>query len=214
MTRILICDDHAVVRAGLRLLLEKHSEFTLVGEASDAQESIDLAALSQPEVVLMDLSMPGVGGLAAIPMLLKVVPTIKVLILTVHEDEAYFFAALRAGAAGYVLKGVPASELIASLELVIQGGVPVPRNLGPKLAADYLGRTTTDKEALSEREQEMLGLIADGLSNREIAEKLSLSLRTVERHRSLIISKLGFHNKAELMRYAVRYGMSDSDSLL
>jgi two-component system response regulator NreC len=213
MTRILICDDHAVVRAGLRLLLEKHSDFAIVGEASDAQESIDLAAQTQPEIVIMDLSMPGLGGLAAIPMLQKVVPTVKVLILTVHEDEAYFFAALRAGAAGYVLKGVPTSELIASLDLIIQGGVPVPRILGQRLAADYLG-STTDRGALSEREQEMLGLIAEGRINKEIAEKMSLSLRTVERYRSMIMSKLGFHNKAELMRYAVRYGMLNSNPFL
>jgi two-component system response regulator NreC len=147
-----------------------------------------------------------VSGLAAIPALRQAVPNVKVLVLTVHEDEAYFFTALQAGAAGYMLKGGSASELVAALDLIVQGGVPIPQILGQRLAGDHLGRAANTAD-LSDREQEMLRLIAAGRSNNEIAEELSLSLRTVERHRSTIMGKLGFHNKAELLAYAVRRGL-------
>jgi two-component system response regulator NreC len=212
VTRVLICDDHAVVRAGLRLILETRPGFVLVGEASNGQEVIDQARQTQPDLVILDLGLPGVSGLAAIPALRQAVPNVKVLVLTVHEDEAYFFTALQAGAAGYMLKGGPASELVAALDLVVQGGVPIPRILGQRLARDHLGRVA-DTADLSDREQEILRLIAAGRSNNEIAEELSLSLRTVERHRSTIMSKLGFHNKAELLAYAVRRGLLAPDDL-
>jgi two-component system response regulator NreC len=206
VTRVLICDDHAVVRAGLRLILETRPGFVLVGEATNGREVIAQARQTQPDLVILDLSLPGVSGLAAIPALRQAVPKVKVMVLTVHEDEAYFFTALQAGAAGYMLKGGSASELVAALDLVVQGGVPIPRILGQRLASDHLGRVA-DTADLSDREQEMLRLIAAGRSNNEIAEELSLSLRTVERHRSTIMSKLGFHNKAELLAYAVRRGL-------
>ena len=206
--RVLICDDHAVVRAGLRLILETQPGFALVGEATDAQEVIARATATRPDLVILDLSLPGLTGLAAIPLLLQAVPEAKVLVLTVHEDEAYFFAALHAGAAGYVLKGGSASELIAALDLVAQGGVPIPRILGQRLASDHLSRAA-DTAELSDREQAVLRLVAAGRSNKEMADELALSLRTVERHRSTIMSKLGFHNKAELLAYAVRRGVLD-----
>ena len=205
VTRILICDDHAVVRAGLRLILETRPGFALVGEAADGEAVLAEARKLHPDIVILDLSLPGLSGLAAIPALRQAVPGVQVLVLTVHEDEAYFFAALHAGAAGYVLKGESANELIAAIDLVIQGGVPIPRLLGQRLASDHLSRPA-DNASLSEREQEMLPLIAAGRSNKEIAEELALSLRTVERHRSTIMSKLGFTNKSELLAYAVRRG--------
>jgi two-component system response regulator NreC len=208
MTRVLICDDHAVVRAGLRLMLETRPGYTIVGEAPDAATAVAQARQTQPDLVILDLSLPDGSGLAAIPALQHAVPDVKVLVLTVHADEAYFFAALQAGAAGYVLKGGSASELLAALDLVAQGGVPIPRILGQRLASDLLGRATGTMD-LSEREQEMLRLLAAGRSNKEIAEGLALSLRTVERHRSTIMNKLGFHNKAELLAYAVRRGWLD-----
>src|SRR5690349_5463386 len=139
-TRVLICDDHAVVRAGLRLILETQPGFVLVGEAADAQEVVASATALRPDIVILDLSLPGLSGLAAIPALHQAVPEVKVLVLTVHEDEAYFFAALQAGAAGYLLKGGSASELVAALDLVVQGGVPIPRILGQRLAGDHLRR--------------------------------------------------------------------------
>ncbi len=206
ITRVLICDDHAVVRAGLRLILETQPGYLLVGEATDGPDAVAQATQTHPDLVILDLSLPGMSGLSAIPALRQAVPQVQVLVLTVHEDEAYFFAALQAGAAGYMLKGGSASELVAALDLVAHGGVPIPRILGQRLADDHLGRAA-DTTDLSVREQDMLRLIATGRSNAEIAEELALSLRTVERHRSTIMSKLGFHNKAELLAYAVRRGL-------
>jgi two-component system response regulator NreC len=212
VTRVLICDDHAVVRAGLRLILETRPGFVLVGEAANGQEVLAQARQLQPDLVILDLSLPDLTGLAAITALRQAVPNVKVLVLTVHEDEAYFFTALQAGAAGYMLKGGSASELVAALDLIVQGGVPIPQILGQRLAGDHLGRAANTAD-LSDREQEMLRLIAAGRSNNEIAAGLSLSLRTVERHRSTIMSKLGFQNKAELLAYAVRRGLLDPADL-
>ncbi|MDQ2807202.1 MAG: response regulator transcription factor [Chloroflexota bacterium] len=202
MTRVLICDDHAVVRAGLRLLLDDLPGFDLVGEATGATDVVAQAIRAQPDLVVMDLSMPGTDGLAAMPVLRQAVPNVKILVLTVHDDEAYFFAALQAGAAGYVLKGGTTRELIAALELVAAGGIAVPSVLGRRLAAAYLGRPE-QSISLSEREQEMLALIAAGRSVKEIADGMYLSLRSVERYRNTLMSKLGLRNKAELLRYAV-----------
>jgi two-component system response regulator NreC len=206
--KVLVCDDHAVVRAGLRLILEKEKEFQLVGEAETADQTIDLTARFQPDIVLMDISMPGANGLQVIPRLQTVAPEVKVLILTVHDDEAYFFQALQAGAAGYVLKGASVSELLAALRLVIQGGVPIPRTLAPRLLNDYMERVdqhaVSSYESLSARELEILRLIRLGRTNKQIAGELFISVRTVERHRSSIMRKAGLENRAELVAYAVR----------
>ncbi len=209
VTRVLICDDHAVVRAGLRLMLEALPRFALVGEAVGAADALAQVRQEQPDLVVMDLSMPGADGLAAIPLLRQAALAVKILVLTVHDDEAYFFAALQAGAAGYVLKGGTANELVAALELVAAGGVAVPSVLGQRLAADYLGRTA-QSISLSEREAEMLGLIAAGRSVKEIAESMFLSLRSAERYRSALMTKLGLRNKAELLRYAVSRGLPEA----
>jgi two-component system response regulator NreC len=213
--KVLICDDHAVVRAGLRLLLQTEREFRIVGEAENAEQAIELAARLQPDLVLMDISMPGGKGLDAIPRLRAVAPEARVLVLTVHDDEAYFFRALQAGAAGYVLKGATVSELLAALRLVIQGGVPIPRTLGPRLLSDYLDRAgqqaVSSYETLSAREHEILRLICNGRTNKQIAEELFLSVRTVERHRSSIMRKAGLENRAELVAYALRQGFLSRD---
>jgi two-component system response regulator NreC len=208
--KVLICDDHAVVRAGLRLILEKEKDFQLVAEAENAEQAISQATRFQPDLVLMDISMPGMEGLDAIPRLREAAPQAKVLILTVHDDEAYFFQALESGAAGYVLKGASVSELLAALRLVIHGGVPIPRTLAPRLLNDYLNRLEGDAapsyQQLSPREREILRMVAKGKRNKEIAEELSLSVRTVERHRSSIMNKIGLQNRAELVAFAVRQG--------
>ena len=209
--KVLVCDDHAVVRAGLRLILEKEKEFQLVGEAETADQATDLAAHFQPDIVLMDISMPGANGLQAIPRLQTVAPEVKVLILTVHDDEAYFFQALQAGAAGYVLKGASVSELLAALRLVIQGGIPIPRTLAPRLLNDYMEQVdqhaVSSYDSLSAREREILRLIRLGRTNKQIAGELFISVRTVERHRSSIMRKAGLENRAELVAYAVRQGL-------
>jgi two-component system response regulator NreC len=159
----------------------------------------------------MDISMPGTNGLEAVTRVRAAAPEVRVLILTVHDDEAYFFRALEAGAAGYVLKGASVSELLAALRLVIHGGIPIPRTLGPRLLNDYLERVDGNEapsyETLSAREREILRLIARGRTNKQIAEQLSISVRTVERHRSSIMNKIGLQNRAELVAYAVRQGL-------
>ena len=140
-TKVLICDDHEVVRAGVRLFLETQGDYEIVGEAEDGHAAIAQAGKLRPEIVIMDLCMPGMGGLEAIAPVLQAAPGCKVLVLTVHEDEEYFFRALEAGAAGYVLKGAPAGELLAALRLVARGGVPVPATLAQRLLVDRLQRT-------------------------------------------------------------------------
>ena len=209
--RILICDDHTVVRAGLRLILEQEAGFEIVGEAASGEELIAEAGRLRPDVVVTDLSMPGLGGLEALPRVRQAAPEAKILVLTIHEDDAYFFRALEAGAAGYVLKGASAEELLAALRLVAREGVPVPPTLGQRLLADYTDRTRDEPPPnhaqLSPREREVLSLVADGRMNKEIAEQLSISVRTVERYRASIMNKLGLHNRAELVAYAVRRGL-------
>jgi two-component system response regulator NreC len=209
--RILICDDHAVVRAGIRLILEQEAGFEIVGEATSGEELIAEASRLRPDIVVTDLSMPGLGGLEAVPRVRQAAPEAKILILTVHEDEAYFFRALEAGAAGYVLKGASAEEFLAALHLVVQGGVPIPRTLAQHLLADYLDKAKSSPASnhvqLSPRERDVLALVAEGSTNKEIAERLSISVRTVERYRASIMNKLGLHNRAELVAYAVRRGL-------
>lgn len=197
------------------MILEKEDDFEIVGEAENAEQSISQASHLHPDLIIMDISMPGIGGLQAIPRLREVVPGAKVLILTVHDDDAYFFQALQAGAAGYILKGASRNELLAALRLVVHGGVPVPRKLAPRLLSDFLDRVQNggapSYEQLSPREREVLRLVAKGRTNKEIAEGLSLSVRTVERHRSSIMTKIGLQNRAELVAYAVRQGFLSGD---
>ena len=208
---VLICDDHAIVRAGLGLIIEGDPAFRLVGAVGRAEELVTLAGQLQPDIVITDLSMPGLGGLAAIPQVRAVAPQTRVLALTIHEDEAYFFQALQAGAEGYVLKGAPAEELLAALRLLLHGGVPVPRQLGQHLLSDYLARLKGQppalSAALSSRERDVLRLVADGRTNKEIAQRLSLGVRTVERVRADIMESAGLQNRAELLRYARRHGL-------
>lgn len=208
--KVLICDDHAVVRTGLRLTLEKEKDFQVAGEAENMERAISLAARLRPDLVLMDISMPGTAGLEAIPHIRAAAPEARVLILTGHDDEAYFFQALKAGAAGYVLKGASMSELLAALRLVVHGGVPIPRKLVPRLLNDYINRVEDEAapgyQELSPRERAVLRLIAQGRTNKQIAEELAFSVRTVERHRSSIMKKIGLQNRAELVAFAVRQG--------
>jgi two-component system, NarL family, response regulator NreC len=208
--KVIVCDDHAVVRAGLRLILDKEKDFQIVGEAENAKQAIEKAALHKPDLVLMDISMPGAKGWEAIPQMRVVAPQARVIILTVHDDKAYFFQALQAGAAGYVLKGASVSEVLAALRLVTQGGVPIPSSLAPGLLNDYLERVVeqavSSYDMLSSREREILRLICKGRTNKQIAEELFLSVRTVERHRTSIMRKVGLENRAELVAYAVRQG--------
>ncbi len=210
--RVLIADDHTVVRAGIRLLLEKQEDIEVVGEARDGYEAVAREQELAPDIVLMDLAMPGLSGLEATRRITKEGKGAKVVALTMHQDDEYFFQALNAGASGYVLKEISPGELVAALRAVHQGGVWFHPGLGRKLLDDYLHRVEMGEEResfgrLTEREREVLRLIAQGHTTREIAEMLCLSPRTVERHRANIMGKLDLHNRAELVRYAVRKGL-------
>ncbi len=213
--RILIADDHGVLRAGLRSLLSSEPEFQVVGEAADGREAARLARELRPTVVVMDLSMPGMDGMEATRAIKSAAPEVHVLALTVHESDEYFFRVLQAGASGYVLKRAAAGELLSAIRSVARGEVFLFPTVAKKLLADYLTRAQgrDDRETrdlyagLSAREHEVLTLIGQGLTNREIADQLKLSLSTVQTHYTHILEKLNLQNRAELIKYAIRHGL-------
>ena len=210
--RVLIADDHTLVREGLRALLEGQGEFEVIAEASDGREAIDRAIQLRPDVVLMDIGMPEVDGLAATRRITTANPVIRVLVLTVHDTEDYFFRVLEAGAHGFLVKDSASMELVAAVKAVHHGGVFLHPPMAKRLVEDYLGRIASGEEraahdTLTAREREILALIGHGHTNQEIADQLSLSINTVQAHRSHIIDKLNLHSRADLMRYAVRSGL-------
>jgi len=213
--RVLIVDDHAIMRTGVRLLLESHEGIEVVGEASDGHEALTMTTDLAPDIVLMDVVMPGLSGIEAARMITKAKPHVRVLMLTMYSDEEYFFQAVRAGASGYVLKETSPEDLVYSLRLVARGGIAFHPGLGQKLIADYLRRMQAGKEPetysrLTEREKEILRLTGEGKSAREVGEMLVLSPKTVERHRANLMRKLGLHNRAEVMQYAIRKGITST----
>lgn len=213
--RVLVADDHTVVRAGIRLLLESETDIEVVGEARDGQEAVQKAHQLVPDIVLMDLAMPGMGGLEATQRITQASPGVRVLVLTMHENDEYFFQALNAGASGYLLKETSPDELVAALRAVYQGGVFIYPSLAGRLLDDYLRRVRAGDEEkvlgqLTPREQEVLRLIAQGKTGRQIADILHLSPKTVDRHRANITEKLNLHSRAELIRYAIRQGLIEA----
>ena len=215
--RVLIADDHTLVRQGLRLLLETAPDIQVIGEASDGAEAIRLAGELSLDLVVMDIAMPNVDGLAATRAIKQAQPGVQVLALTMHEGEDYFFKVLAAGAAGYVLKRAAANDLLTAVHAVARGEVFLYPSVAKKLVADYLERVAgPDREphaagdSLTPREHEVLRRIAEGLSNREIAERLTVSLSTVQTHYAHIIEKLNLHSRTELVKYAIRHGWIDS----
>ena len=208
--RILIVDDHAVVRSGLRRVLEAEPDLDVVGEASDAQRALFEALGTKPDIVLMDVVLPGKSGIEAIPELLARVPDTKVLVLSMQDDPHYVREAFAAGARGYVLKEAADVELVAAVREVAAGGRYVHPALGARLvAADVEERKRAADDPLSEREREVLRLLALGHTNQEIAKLLFISVRTAETHRAHLMQKLGVTSRAELVRYAIGEGMLD-----
>jgi two-component system response regulator NreC len=210
--RVLIADDHTLVREGLRALLEAQGDFEVIAEASNGHEAVQRALEMRPDVVLMDIGMPELDGFEATRRILKASPTIRVLVLTVHETEDYFFRVLEAGAHGFLVKDAASTDLVAAVRAVHRGGMFLHPPLAKRLVEDYLQRVTTGEErtsyeALTPREREVLKLIGEGYTNQEIADQLSLSINTVQTHRSRIMDKLNLHSRAELMKYAVRMGL-------
>ena len=207
--RILIADDHGVLRAGLRALLSAESDLEVAGEAADGREALRLVSELDPDVVLLDVNMPGPDGIEVTRRLNAVKPKVRVLILTVHEDEGLLREAIRAGASGYSLKRAVESELIYAIHAVWRGDLYVHPAMTRALLQDLHSTLVADEapvEPLTPREMEVLRLIAEGHTNRQIAEVLSISVRTVESHRANLMGKLGLHSRVELVRYAKRHG--------
>jgi two-component system response regulator NreC len=208
--RIVLADDHALFREGLRLILESQPDIQVVGEAASGNEVVRLARTLRPHVVVMDLTMPD-GGLEATEAIKRELADVQVLVLTMHDSQEYFFRVLQAGASGYVVKGAHKADLLAAVRAVASGGVYLYPTVAKQLVGDYLRqaqRGVTDQLAtVTEREREVLLLLAEGRTGREIAEQLVLSPATVERHRANLMGKLGLHSRAELIKYAVRRGL-------
>ncbi|MGH3051317.1 MAG: response regulator [Gaiellaceae bacterium] len=208
--RILLADDHAVVRRGLRLVLEADGELEVVAEAGDGIEAVELARANEVDLALLDVTMPRMTGLEAAREIHRAKPDLPILILSMHDDEQYFFEALKAGAAGYVLKSVADKELVEACRATLRGETFLYPAGVAALVRDYVERQDGrggKEEPLTPRELEVVKLIAEANSTKEIAELLVLSPKTVERHRSNILEKLGLKDRVELTRYAIRRGL-------
>jgi len=208
--RILIADDHQILRAGLRTLLNADPNFEVIGEATNGEEAVEAAQQLKPDIVLMDLSMPGIDGLEATRQLSRLAPETRILILTMHEDFAILKELMNSGASGYIIKRAAESELIDAIYAVWRGILYVHPVLmqGLMNAPEKSSPTPADEtEPLTNREMEVLGYIVQGYTNRQIADALTISVRTVETHRSNIMDKLNLHSRVELVRYAAEHGV-------
>lgn len=211
MIRILIADDHAILRAGIRALLQLHPDFEVVGEAADGHEALLQAQALKPDVILMDIGMPGMDGLAATHEITNACPASRILILTQHENKEYVLPALKAGAAGYVLKRAPDDSLVHAIREVYAGGSYLDPRVSSVLVDDMRrqaqGVPADPYDALTEREREVLVLLAQGKTYQEMAEALFISVKTVDFHRANLMRKLGLSNRAELVRFAIERGL-------
>ena len=208
--KVLIADDHTIVRSGVRLLLDAEPDIEVVGEALDGVQAVDLVAQLRPDVVLMDIAMPGLDGMEATRHIKDEWPEVNVLVLTMHRRDEYFFEMLKVGASGYILKGAETNELIHALRVVARGEVFLYPTMTRKLVRDYLEREAegaAPPSMLSSREQQILGLLAEGFSSKEIAERLVISSSTVYTHRSKLMDKLGLTSRRELIQYAHQQGL-------
>jgi two-component system response regulator NreC len=209
--RVLIVDDHAIVRSGLRLLLEQQDDIECVGEAGDAQEAVREVRRQTPDVVVLDVVMPGKSGIEAAPELLSAGPDTKLLLLSMEDDPSYVREAFAVGALGYVLKEAAESEVVQAVREVASGRRYVHPSLGARLAAaEAQGRARAEADPLSDREREVLRLLALGHTNQEIAGILFISVRTAETHRAHIMRKLELSTRAELVRYAIAAGLLEA----
>ncbi|MGE5703119.1 MAG: response regulator [Clostridia bacterium] len=211
--RVLIADDHAVVRSGLSMLINAQQDMEVVGTAADGREAFDKALEIKPDVVVMDISMPpGESGLSATARLKEAAPGINILILTMHDDEEYLFRVLQAGASGYILKSAPDFDLIAAIRQVYGGAAYLYPSATKSLIQEFIQRVQSGEDqgkfdVLTDREREILSLIAKGYSNKEIAEQLILSVKTIETHKTKIMEKLHLKTRPELVRYAAKKGL-------
>ncbi|HET9262126.1 MAG TPA: response regulator transcription factor [Vicinamibacterales bacterium] len=210
-TRILIADDHAIVRDGVKALLSLADDLEVVGEAAGGQEAIDLAVKLEPDLILMDIAMPGLGGLEATLEVRKRVPRARIIVLSQYGEPEYVRRFLKAGVSGYVLKKAAGAELISAIRAVLRGGLV----LDPAVAREALTETGApasadapdEYETLTDREKQVLKLVAEGRSNKEVAELLNISVKTAMSHREHLMVKLHLHNRTELIRFALRHGV-------
>ena len=212
--RVMVADDHNLVRAGLRALLQSLEGVQVVAEASDGREALSLAATHQPDVVLMDISMPELNGLEATAQIASDFPTTRVIVLSMHTNEEYVLRALRAGAAGYLIKDSGMAELETAVRAVARGDVYLSPAVSKPVVEEYLRRVGGQEgplDQLTPRQREVLQLLAEGHGTQNIAQKLSISAKTVEAHRAQIMARLGIHDLAGLVRYAIRTGLVNSD---
>jgi two-component system response regulator NreC len=214
--RILLADDHTLMRAGIGALLEKQNDMTVIGEAAEGGEALQKVAELRPDVVLMDIAMPGMDGMEATKCIKSRYPAVKILALTMLEDERYFFQIVQAGASGFILKGALPDELLSAVRSVAEGKVYLYSSLAKTLADEYLSQAGLDgvaavADGLTDREQQILRLIAQERTGKEIAKQLQISSRTVDRHRDNLMAKLNLHSRTALVKYAIRKGLIDSE---
>lgn len=214
--RVLLADDHTLVRAGIRALLERTDEIEVVGEAGDGYEALDLIRRQRPELVLLDMMMPGLGGLEVLKRIKEDSPSTRVIILSVHDAEEYAVSALRGGAVGYLPKKAAIGELEEAIDRVMRGEEYVSHEISGGTGLDYKSGTTGDRRMtgdrritteLTPRQRDVLRMIAEGQSTKEIAEVMNISAKTVETHRALLMDRLNIHDVAGLVRYAIKMGI-------
>jgi DNA-binding NarL/FixJ family response regulator len=210
-TRILLADDHALVRRGVRLILDGEPDLTVVAEAGDGAEAVERARAEKPDLAVLDVAMPRLTGLQAARELSTLLPDLRILILTMYDNEQYFFEALRAGASGYVLKSVADRDLVQACRAAMRGEPFLYPGAVTALIRNYLDRAheggSVPDKAITDREEEILKLVAEGHTSQEIAGMLVISVKTVERHRANLLQKLGLRDRLELTRYAIRVGL-------
>ena len=209
--RILLADDHALVRAGVRRILDAEPDLTVVAEASDGAEAVELARAIGPDLAVLDISMPRMTGLQAAREIKRRAPSVQTLMLSMHDNEQYFFSALKAGACGYVLKSAADEDLVSACRAALRGESFLYTGVAGTLVRDFLDRMRRGERmprgVLTAREEEVVKLIAEGHSSRQIASTLVISYKTVERHRANVLAKLGMRDRTELTRYAIRAGL-------
>jgi DNA-binding NarL/FixJ family response regulator len=209
--RILLADDHALVRGGIRRILQAEPDLTVVAEAANGAEAVELVRSTPPDLAILDISMPRLTGLQAAREIARRAPSVRTLMLSMHDNEQYFFAALQAGACGYVLKSAADEDLVAACRAAMRNESFLYAGVAGTLVRDFLDRMRRGERmpraVLTEREDEVVKLIAEGHSSKEIAEQLVISVKTVERHRANILAKLGMRDRTELTRYAIRAGL-------
>lgn len=217
--KVLIADDHAILRSGLKMLINAQADMEIVSEAPDGDRAVQAARDTRPHVALLDLTMPGSGGMSALEEIARCCPDTRVLVLSMHDDPAYLRAVLAAGASGYVLKRAVDTELLTAIRAVHRGGVFVDPSLAHVFVQDTLDKAGKESTAprslkiLSERERQVLGLVAQGYGSQEIAKQILVSVKTVETYRARIAEKLGLRTRSEIVRFAVQIGLLTLDTL-